>query len=96
MTDTPEADDAPEGQRALLELIAGEWISESHRRVRRTWHRPHLKDGPHSAAEIATMVGASEDAVFRLLRALASVGLLARSRRAISARGGLLVREKQT
>jgi len=34
-----------------------------------------LRDGPRSTLEIADIIGASEDGVYRLLRALASVGL---------------------
>ncbi len=76
MTETPKAGGASGGRRALFELIAGKWISQAVSVGAELGVADILKDGPRSAAEIATIAGASEDAVFRLLRALASVGLL--------------------
>jgi SAM-dependent methyltransferase len=76
MTETPKASGAPGGRRALFELIAGKWISQAVSVGAELGIADILKDGPRSAAEIATIAGASEDAVFRLLRALASVGIL--------------------
>ena len=35
----------------------------------------HLADGPRSAADLATRTGANEDAVYRVLRALAMIGV---------------------
>jgi len=76
MTGTPKASGAPGGRRALFELIAGKWISQAVSVGAEFGIADILKDGPRSATEIARIAGASEDAVFRLLRALASVGLL--------------------
>jgi hypothetical protein len=60
---------------ALLELIRGKWVCQAIYVAAELGIADILKDGPRSAAEIASAAGASEDAVFRLLRALASVGL---------------------
>ncbi len=76
MTGTPKESGAPGGRRALFELIAGKWISQAVSVGAELGIADILRDGPRSAADIATIVGASEDAVFRLLRALASVGLV--------------------
>ncbi|MEK7806549.1 MAG: methyltransferase [Chloroflexota bacterium] len=62
----------------LLELIGGKWLSQAISVAAELGIADFLKDGPRSAAEIADMAGASEDAVFRLLRALAGVGCFSR------------------
>jgi predicted O-methyltransferase YrrM len=67
---------APGARRALFELIAGKWISQAISVGADLGIADILKEGPRSAAEIAKVAGASEDGVFRLLRALTSVGLL--------------------
>jgi hypothetical protein len=67
---------SPGARRALFELIAGKWISQAISVGAELGIADVLKEGPRSAAEIAKIVGVSEDAVFRLLRGLASVGLL--------------------
>lgn len=76
MTETPQLVATSGGRRALFELIAGKWISQAVSVAAALGIADILKDGPRSAVEIAAIAGASEDAIFRLLRALASVGLL--------------------
>ena len=60
---------------AVLELITGKWRSQAICVAAELGIPDILKDGPRSTEEIAEVAGASEDAVYRLLRALASVGL---------------------
>jgi SAM-dependent methyltransferase len=78
MTEVPKSErtNRSETQRTLVELIAGKWISQAIAVAAELGIADMLKEGPRSAAEIAKTAGASEDAVFRLMRALASVGLL--------------------
>lgn len=63
--------------RALLEIIAANRITQAIYVVAELGIADLMKDGPRSAEEIAKAAGASEDAVYRLLRALASLGLFA-------------------
>jgi predicted O-methyltransferase YrrM len=59
----------------LLDLITGKWRSQAVCAAAELGIADILKDGPRSTLEIARAIDASEDAVYRLLRALASVGL---------------------
>lgn len=59
----------------VLDLITGKWRSQAVCVAADLGIADILKDGPRSTREIAKAVDASEDAVYRLLRALASVGL---------------------
>jgi SAM-dependent methyltransferase len=59
----------------VLDLITGKWRSQAVGVAAELGIADILKDGPRSTREIATAVDASEDAVYRLLRALASLGL---------------------
>jgi hypothetical protein len=59
----------------LVSLIAGKWVSQAIFVAAELGIADMLKDGARSAKEIAKLAGASEDAVYRLLRALASLGL---------------------
>jgi len=61
----------------LLDLITGKWRSQAVCVAAELGVADVLKDGPRSTREIARAIDASEDAVYRLLRALASVGLFA-------------------
>ena len=61
--------------RRVLDLITGKWRSQAVCVAAELGIADILKDGPRSAREIAKAVDASEDAVYRLLRALASLGL---------------------
>jgi hypothetical protein len=52
----------------------------------------HLREGPQSATHLANLAGADPDALYRLLRALASLGLVTESKDgfALTPSGGLL------
>jgi O-methyltransferase domain/Dimerisation domain len=78
MTQVPKSGptDDTAARRALHERIAGKWISQAIAVGAELGIPDILKDGPCSVAEIANAAGASEDAVRRLLRALASVSIL--------------------
>jgi hypothetical protein len=61
----------------LINLTAGKWVSQAIAVVAELGIADLLKGGPRSAADIARAANASEDGVYRLLRALGSVGLFA-------------------
>ena len=63
------------GAYDLLGLLLGQWVSQAICVAAELKIADLLSDGPRSAAEIAEMTRTSEDSVFRLLRALASLGL---------------------
>jgi O-methyltransferase/methyltransferase family protein len=90
------SDARPEAWRRLFELIAGKWISQAIAVAAELGIADILKERPRSAADIAEIAGASEDAVFRLLRALASLGLVSSEpgrRFALTAFGSQLCRD---
>lgn len=61
----------------LMNLTAGKWVSQAIAVAAELGIADLLKDGARTAADIARTANASEDGVYRLLRALASVGLFA-------------------
>jgi len=61
----------------LMNLTAGKWVSQAIAVAAELGIADVLKDGPKTAADIARTANASEDGVYRLLRALGSVGLFA-------------------
>ena len=61
----------------LMNLTAGKWVSQAIAVVAELGIADLLKDGTRTAADIARTTNASEDGVYRLLRALGSVGLFA-------------------
>jgi len=66
MTQTP----APS---SVMDLLVGKWVAQAISTAAELGIADVLKDGPRGTAEIARAVGASEDALYRLLRALATV-----------------------
>ena len=58
-------------QFALLELATGRWISDAIGAVTRLGVPEALEAGPRAVREIAYEVGANEQALYRVLRALA-------------------------
>jgi SAM-dependent methyltransferase len=62
---------------ALRHLLFGYRISQSIYIAAKLGIADVLKDGPHSSDELATRVGAHPEALHRLLRVLASVGIVA-------------------
>jgi hypothetical protein len=59
----------------LMNLTAGKWVSQAIAVAAELGIADLLKDGPRTAADIARTANASEDGVYRLLRARGSVGL---------------------
>src|SRR5262249_29513752 len=76
---TPAMADERSGPSSLLDMIVGKWLSQAICVAAELGIADLLKDGPLTSAEIATRIGASEDGVHRLLRALAGVGLFSES-----------------
>lgn len=71
--------DASRASTLLLDLIVGKWLSQAICAAAELGIADLLKDGPRSSTEIAAATGASEDGVYRLLRALGCVGLFTES-----------------
>lgn len=67
--------DGPE--TILFQMIIGKWISQAIATVIEIGVPDQLSKGARRCADIARDAGVSEDGVYRLLRALASVGLFA-------------------
>ncbi len=65
---------APE---ALLRMMTGYWISKAIHVAAELGIADLVRDGPKTSEELATRCGADPQALYRLLRALASVGLFA-------------------
>jgi ubiquinone/menaquinone biosynthesis C-methylase UbiE len=61
----------------FMNLTAGKWVSQAIAVAAELGLADVLKDGARTAADVARAAKASEDAVYRLLRALGSVGLVA-------------------
>ncbi len=58
-------------------MITGYWISQSIYAAAKFSIADHLSDGPKSVEELAEATSTNADALYRLLRALASVGIFA-------------------
>jgi ubiquinone/menaquinone biosynthesis C-methylase UbiE len=61
---------------AMLQLISGFWISRCIYVTAKLGLADLLKDGPQTTAELAAATATHEPSLFRVLRALASVGLV--------------------
>ena len=61
----------------FMNLTAGKWVSQAIAVAAELGIADVLKNGSRTAADIARTANASEDGVYRLLRALGSVGLFA-------------------
>src|SRR5437868_599787 len=59
----------------LDHLITGYWISQAIYAAAKFAIADHLKDGPKTVGELAVATSTNPDALYRLLRALASVGI---------------------
>jgi SAM-dependent methyltransferase len=79
MTNLPhvEISNAQSTTVALRSLCTGFWISQAIAVVADLGIADRLKDGPKTCVELAQAAGAHADAVYRLLRATASVGVFA-------------------
>jgi hypothetical protein len=60
---------------ALLQMLTGYWISKSLSVAAELGVADQLQDGPRPVSDLATACGADPGALYRLLRALASVGV---------------------
>jgi hypothetical protein len=61
----------------LDQMISGYWISQAIYAAAKFAIADHLKDGPKTVGELAGATSTNPDALYRLLRALASVGIFA-------------------
>ncbi|MBV1796546.1 methyltransferase [Siccirubricoccus sp. G192] len=78
MGDTPMSRDDPDGPAAALTRLAnGFWAARAVQVAARFGLADGLRDGPRTPAELAAATGAHPDALRRLLRALAGLGVLA-------------------
>src|SRR5882757_10009531 len=59
----------------MLTLINGSQITQAIRVAATLRVADHLKDGPRSADDLASLTQSNADALYRLLRALAAVGV---------------------
>ena len=57
----------------MLQFVMGSWVAQCIGAAARLDLADHLASGSKNAAELATLSGANADAVFRLMRALASI-----------------------
>jgi O-methyltransferase domain/Dimerisation domain len=69
---------SPSPQSRILDLITGVWAARAVGAVARLGVADRLAAGPLTARELAPLVGAHEAALYRLLRAVVSVGVLSR------------------
>ena len=60
---------------ALHQLLAGHWISQALCVAAELEVADRLADGPREVSDLAEAVSAHPEALFRLMRALASVGV---------------------
>ena len=69
----------PRPHEVLFQMVVGKWISQAIGTVVELGIPDELRKGARRCSDIAREAGVSEDALYRLLRALASVGLFAES-----------------
>ncbi len=67
----------PSPNEQLDGMISGYWISQAIYAAAKFGIADHLKDGPKSVDELAEATATNADALYRLLRALASKGIFA-------------------
>src|SRR5262249_34579588 len=63
----------------LDQMITGYWISQAIYAAAKFGIADHLQDGPKTVGELAAATSTNPDALYRLLRALASVGIFRES-----------------
>src|SRR6478735_3990514 len=68
---------SPRPDEVLLRMVIGKWISQALGTVVELEVPSQLAKGARKCSDIARAAGVSEDGLYRLLRALASVGLFA-------------------
>ncbi len=75
---TKEGDPSP---LVLFQMATGYWVSQAIYVAAKLGIADLLKDGPQSCVALATATGADAASLFRLMRALASVGIFSHVRR---------------
>jgi hypothetical protein len=88
---TPEFQVAP--PIAVLQLVTGHWVSQIVGVAAELGLADEIQNGPRTAQEVAAAKGLHVDAVYRLLRALASVGIFADAMDGYAVLGGTAVVE---
>lgn len=78
-THRPKRSPAPRPYDVLFQMVIGKWISQAVGTVVAIGVPDLLAKGAHRCSDIAREIDVSEDGLYRLLRALASVGLFAES-----------------
>src|SRR5262245_36205705 len=68
---------APPPQFAMLQLITGFWVSRAIYVAAKLGLADLVKDGPKTAGELAQLTGTHAPSLYRVLRALAGVGVFA-------------------
>ena len=66
-------------QLAMLQMISGFWISRAIYVVAKLGLADHMQEGPKTAEELAAATHTHAPSLFRVLRALSSVGVLVQS-----------------
>jgi hypothetical protein len=74
MSTTPPSS-TPPPPAILLQMLTGEWLSFALATAAHYGIADHLESGPKSPAELAALTTTNEQALYRLLRATASVGV---------------------
>ena len=64
---------------ALVQMLTGYWVSQALYVAAKLGIADLLKDGPKSSDELAKTTGVHAQSLYRLLRALASVGVFVES-----------------
>ena len=64
----------------VIQIATSYWVSRALFLCAKLAIADHLSDGPRSSADLARTCGTNEGATYRLLRALAMVGLVASAR----------------
>jgi SAM-dependent methyltransferase len=60
----------------LLQLVVGKWAAQAVYAAAEIGIADRLKDGPRRSADVARECGTSDDATYRLMRALSNIGVL--------------------
>jgi len=79
--ETPQPNQAMPPQLAVLQMASGYWVSQSIYVVAKLGIADLLKDSPKSCDELATATGTNAPSLYRVLRALASLGVFAETER---------------
>src|SRR4051794_31976405 len=71
------SDKKPNPRQQLLQMITSYWASMAIHVAAKLKLADHVKEAPKTAAELANVTKTQPQALYRLLRALASVGIFA-------------------